>query len=51
QTYAIFSGGKDGTITVTSSGVQQVKSTTNFDCDIIYSNGSFISYPEGVQQQ
>jgi hypothetical protein len=25
--------------------------TTNFDCDIIYSNGTFVQYPEGVQQQ
>jgi general secretion pathway protein G len=23
--------------------------TTDMDCDIIYSNGTFISYPEGVQ--
>lgn len=25
--------------------------TTNFDCDIVYSNGQFIVYPEGVQAQ
>jgi len=24
-------------------------STTSMDCDIVYSNGTFISYPEGVQ--
>ncbi len=23
--------------------------TTQMDCDIIYSNGSFVSYPEGIQ--
>jgi type II secretory pathway pseudopilin PulG len=23
--------------------------TTNFDCDIVYSNGKFVEYPEGVQ--
>jgi hypothetical protein len=23
--------------------------TTDMDCDIVYSNGSFMSYPEGVQ--
>jgi len=23
--------------------------TTDMDCDIIYSNGSFVSYPEGIQ--
>jgi type II secretion system protein G len=50
QTYAIFSGGKDGAISA-AAGTVQVKSTTNFDCDIIYSNGSFINYPDGVQQQ
>src|SRR5258707_3323393 len=24
--------------------------TTNFDCDIVYSNGAFLQYAEGVQQ-
>ena len=24
--------------------------TKNFDCDIIYANGSFVEYPEGVQR-
>ena len=24
--------------------------TTNFDCDIVYTNGSFVVYPDGVQQ-
>jgi len=51
QTYAIYSGGKDGTISSATGGPTMVKSTTNFDCDIIYSNGSFIQYPDGVQQQ
>jgi hypothetical protein len=23
--------------------------TTDMDCDIVYSNGSFASYPEGIQ--
>ena len=23
--------------------------TTNFDCDIVYANGEFVQYPEGVQ--
>jgi type II secretion system protein G len=50
QTYGIYSGGKDGVITAKAGSVQ-VLSTTNFDCDIIYSNGSFIQYPDGVQQQ
>jgi hypothetical protein len=25
--------------------------TQRFDCDILYSNGSFIQYPEGAQDQ
>ena len=25
--------------------------TTDFDCDIVYQNGSFVTYPEGIQQQ
>ena len=48
QVYAIVSAGKDGTFqgsTVTGGA------TTAFDCDIVYSNGTFIQYPEGVQQQ
>ena len=47
QEYAITSYGKDATAEGTVVGGP----TTNFDCDIIYSNGSFIQYPEGVQQQ
>ena len=47
QQYAITSKGKDGTL-------QAVPvlggATTNFDCDIVYSNGSFLQFPEGVQQ-
>ena len=48
QAYSIESLGKDGT----SGGLVAAGNTqsTNFDCDIIYSNGSFIQYPEGVQQ-
>jgi general secretion pathway protein G len=48
QQYAITSYGKDG-----AKQADQVPggATTNFDCDIVYSNGTFISFPEGVQQQ
>jgi type II secretion system protein G len=45
HTYQIISGGRDGVITETA----QVGGTTNFDCDIVYQNGSFHLYPEGVQ--
>ena len=47
QVYAIISYGKDSAPQSGWSG----GATTNFDCDIVYSNGTFIQYPEGVQQQ
>lgn len=47
QQYAIISFGRDGVIQSSPVG----SSTTNFDCDIIYSQGGFLQYPEGVQQQ
>jgi type II secretion system protein G len=48
QVYAIVSGGKDGSI---QAGSEPGGATTNFDCDIVYSNGTFLQYPEGVQTQ
>lgn len=47
QVYVIISYGKDGKSQRQWNGGP----TTNFDCDIIYSNGAFLQYPEGVQQQ
>jgi type II secretion system protein G len=47
QVYAIISYGKDAAAQSGWSG----GATTNFDCDIVYSNGTFLQYPEGVQQQ
>jgi len=47
QVYAIQSYGKDATAQATIV----CGPTTNFDCDIVYSNGVFLQYPEGVQQQ
>ncbi len=46
QTYTIGSGGKDGTISTTVVPGP----TTDFNADIVYSNGQFIQYPEGVQR-
>ena len=46
QVYVIISYGKDGAASAYPGGA-----TTAFDCDIVYSNGSFLQYPEGVQQQ
>ncbi|MEA2165262.1 MAG: type pilus assembly protein PilA [Thermoanaerobaculia bacterium] len=42
--YALLSAGKD--LTVASDPT--TGPFTNFDCDIIYSNGMFISYPDGL---
>jgi len=49
QTYAIQSNGRDGAPQGTAPTA--VTTTTNFDCDIIYSQGQFLQYPEGVQAQ
>jgi len=46
QAYMVASGGRDGTFagtSVTEGG------TTDFNCDIVYSGGSFVAYPEGTQ--
>lgn len=45
-TYAIRSRGKDGQI---DANYDQ-SLTKNFACDIIYSNGSFVVYPENLVQ-
>jgi type II secretion system protein G len=45
--YAITSYGKDGSYDGEFAG----GGTTDFDCDIVYSNGTFIQYPLGVQTQ
>lgn len=50
--YVIGSAGKDGrfehdSLLETLAGPE--KATTNFDCDIVYSAGTFVEYPEGVQ--
>jgi general secretion pathway protein G len=42
--YAIISGGKDGKINSDAT----TGPFTNFDCDIVYSNGLFLSYPDGM---
>jgi type II secretion system protein G len=45
QTYAIASGGKNGDQD-DGTGAQ-----AKFDCDLAFSNGSFVTYPEGIQNQ
>jgi general secretion pathway protein G len=49
QAYAIRSLGKDGASQGTTYTIGTA--TGNFDCDILYSNGSFIQWPEGMQTQ
>src|SRR5687767_6367168 len=43
QRYQVSSLGRNGTTDATSTGA-----TTHFDCDIVYENGAFVVYPEGV---
>ena len=47
--YVIRSPGRDGLFVQTAA--DPGGATTDFNADIIYSNGSFIQYPEGIQQQ
>ena len=44
QAYAIRSRGRDGNVSTIPCGT-----TTNFNDDIIYSNGTFLQWPEGSQ--
>jgi type II secretory pathway pseudopilin PulG len=45
--YSIVCTGKDGVL----DSNPPLGPVTNFDCDLIFSNGMFLQYPEGVQQQ
>jgi len=45
QAYAIVSYAKNGTTDEINNGP-----TTDFNADIIYANGQFLQYPEGVQR-
>jgi type II secretion system protein G len=45
QHYGIVSGGRDGVV----AGSPVMGATNDFDCDIVYANGSFLAYPEGIQ--
>jgi type II secretion system protein G len=45
--YAVISAGRDTTFQTTIVA----NSTTDFDCDIVYSNGVFVQYPNGLQTQ
>ena len=44
--YAIRSPGRDGKY----QGISyEGNATTNYDCDIVYTSGQFVAWPEGVQ--
>jgi len=45
--YAISSGGGDGVFEHTSPAEYTKEATQDFDCDIVYSNGEFVRYPDG----
>jgi type II secretion system protein G len=51
QSYALRSQGKDGTDDAAGAGSNGPVTTTDFDCDIIFCDGNFCMYPEGVQGQ
>jgi type II secretory pathway pseudopilin PulG len=54
DSYAIASYGADkssGTPGAGSTSISQPVTTGNFDCDIVISEGNFVIYPEGVQNQ
>ncbi|MHB8798774.1 MAG: prepilin-type N-terminal cleavage/methylation domain-containing protein [Thermoanaerobaculia bacterium] len=46
--YALASSGRDGTMQKTSGTL--LGPTTDFNADIVYVNGSFVQWPEGVQR-
>jgi type II secretion system protein G len=48
--YTLASAGRDRTFeSALDTSTYDRPPTADMDCDIIYSNGTFISYPEGVQ--
>lgn len=42
--YALVSAGRDGAFAPSET----TGATNSFDCDIVYSNGAFLAYPEGL---
>ncbi len=56
QNYIIWSAAKNGSTTGTTVGFDATAAspggaTTNFNEDIVFTNGVFVQYPEGVQSQ
>jgi type II secretion system protein G len=51
DSYSVHSYGADKTISFSATSSTMPVTTANFDCDIIFSEGNFVVYPEGVQTQ
>ncbi|MFP5247522.1 MAG: hypothetical protein ACLGH0_12590, partial [Thermoanaerobaculia bacterium] len=51
DSYSIQSNGADKVDNTTITSSTAPVTTANFDCDIIFSDGTFCQYPEGVQTQ
>jgi tetratricopeptide (TPR) repeat protein len=49
--YAIGSAGHDWKFDKSSLRQYSSGPFTNFDCDLVYTNGTFVTYPEGVQTE
>jgi type II secretion system protein G len=49
QQYIVASGGRDKTITLNPPTGSACGTTTDFNSDIVYSNGVFLVYPDGPQ--
>jgi hypothetical protein len=48
--YVVISAGKDGALDQQELEAYYQGPTNSFNNDIVFSNGSFIQYPEGTQQ-
>jgi type II secretion system protein G len=51
RNYSIESLGADKTDNADGTSAASPVTTGDFDCDIIFSNGNFVVYPEGIQSQ
>src|SRR5688500_5811654 len=51
RSYSIESLGADATAFNEGTSADSPVITGDFDCDIIFSNGNFVVYPEGIQSQ
>ena len=51
ESYSVSSYGANGEKDINVTSSTGAITTNNFDCDIIFSEGIFVVYPEGVQSQ